>query len=71
MDGRMGDLDGWRQTDDIEGLDVAVKTTLEIHTDTNSWRLTGVSTCPASYLFIGHFMRDCHDAAKFGAQTDK
>lgn len=41
------------------------------HSVANSWLLTGVSACPALYHFIGHFMRDCHDVAKFGAPTDK
>lgn len=36
-----------------------------------SWQLTGVTTCPVLYLFIGHFMLNCHDAAKFGTPTDK
>lgn len=76
--------DGWRhkQLQHMQVLDVAVKTNpgrtrMKIHSriDTvslaNSWLLTGVPTCPASYLFIGHFMRDRRDAAKFGALTDK
>lgn len=37
----------------------------------NIWLLTGVPTHPALYLFIGHFMLDSRDAAKFGAPTDK
>lgn len=30
-----------------------------------------MSAFPALYLFIGHFMRDRHETAKFGAPTDK
>lgn len=77
-------MDGWRhkEFEDMQVLSVAVKTTLRQtrvkihrHTDTvsrtNSWALTEVSTCPVLYFFIGHFMHDRRDAAKFGAPTDK
>lgn len=72
----------WMHKQNIRALDVTVKTNprrtpmkTHSHIDTvgpaNIWLLTGVPARPASYLFIGHFMRDSCYAAKFGAPTNK
>lgn len=71
-------MDGWRHKKSLQVLDGAVITTLrktQMETQTlgvaNSWLLTEVSTCPGPRLFIGHFMRDRRDAAKFEAPRDE
>lgn len=67
--------DGWGDPESLQAHGRVARRRCQNSRETSAWwkradtqtagYWQGVSTCPALYLFIGHLMRDRHDAGRF------